>query len=70
MDGNDSIELFEFELICRYVEPDKITLKQAEQLFIEEADLVNPISKERALSLSKFVNISMEKALFSYKKCE
>jgi len=38
-------------------------------MFSEEADMMNPLTSERALSLNRFVDICIEKDLFSVSKC-
>ncbi|KRX02930.1 hypothetical protein PPERSA_09052 [Pseudocohnilembus persalinus] len=68
LDGNDSIELYEFQMICKYIE--KMPFEQSEKLFIEEADFTNSQNQERALSFEKFTQLALEKGLFQYKKTE
>ncbi|KAL4461044.1 hypothetical protein ABPG74_016516 [Tetrahymena malaccensis] len=69
LDKNDTIEFYEFDLMYKYVEK-KIYDKQiVQQIFSEDADIINPKTGEKALTLSKFVDICIEKDLFSQQKC-
>ncbi|KAL4512175.1 hypothetical protein ABPG72_005177 [Tetrahymena utriculariae] len=70
LDANDQIELYEFDLIFRFIEKDIYDTNQVEEIFFEEADNINPSNGEKALSLNKFVNLCVQKNLFSQEKCQ
>jgi len=44
-------------------------LKIVEEIFFSEADLINPSTGEKALSLDKFVTLSINRGLFREKAC-
>ncbi|KAL4475018.1 hypothetical protein ABPG74_001714 [Tetrahymena malaccensis] len=70
LDANDQIELYEFDLIFRFIEKDIYDINKVEEIFFEEADNINPSNGEKALSLNKFVNLCVQKNLFSQEKCQ
>lgn len=44
-------------------------MKVVEEIFFSEADLINPNTGEKALSLDKFVTLSINRGLFREKAC-
>ncbi|EAR86411.1 hypothetical protein TTHERM_00030500 (macronuclear) [Tetrahymena thermophila SB210] len=70
LDANDQIELYEFDLIFRFIEKDIYDINKVEEIFFDEADNINPSNGEKALSLNKFVNLCVQKNLFSQEKCQ
>ncbi|KAL4506969.1 hypothetical protein ABPG72_001390 [Tetrahymena utriculariae] len=70
LDKNDTIEFFEFDLMYKYVEKKRYDKQIVQQQFSEEADIMNPKTGEKALTLNKFVDICIEKDLFSQQKCQ
>ncbi|EAS01476.2 hypothetical protein TTHERM_00151900 (macronuclear) [Tetrahymena thermophila SB210] len=69
LDKNDTIEYYEFDLMYKYVEKKKYDKQIVQSQFSEEADIINPKTGEKALTLNKFVDICIEKDLFSQKRC-
>ena len=62
------IEFYEFELLFINVEKDRYEEEEVKKLFFSSADLIVPISEEKALSQEKFMELALEMNLFSKDK--
>ena len=55
-------------MLNRHIEKDKCPVGDIRKVFIEESDCIVPLTNEKALSFSKFIDISINYGLFAEEK--